>query len=174
MINYRRKEFCDRICRIIQAVVFSSLFFYPAYGQEPPPRPITVTVTSQQLSFGAFTMGSSGGSVTINPDGTRASTGDVILLSLGYTYSAALIEITGNAGTVVSVLNGPDVTLPGSGGGSMVLTLGASSPASPFVIPSDPPVPLLLYIGGSLGVGPPASNPPGNYSGTFNITFIQE
>lgn len=136
--------------------------------------PITVTVTSQQLSFGAFTMGSSGGSVTINPDGTRASTGDVILLSLGYTYSAALIEITGNAGTVVSVLNGPDVTLPGSGGGSMVLTLGASSPASPFVIPSDPPVPLLLYIGGSLGVGPPASNPPGNYSGTFNITFIQE
>jgi hypothetical protein len=31
-----------------------------------------------------------------------------------------------------------------------------------------------MNIGGTLTVGNSASNPPGSYSGTFDITFIQE
>ena len=150
------------------------LFMIPAKGQELPPRPITVTVTAQGLSFGAFYHGAAGGSVTINADGSRTSAGDVVLLSLGFSFSTALYELVANPGTVVSILNGPNVLLPGSNGGSLSLQIGTSNPASPFVINTLPPAYTLLNIGGTITVGAPASNPPGNYSGTFDITFIQE
>jgi hypothetical protein len=143
-------------------------------GQEPPPRPVQVTVTAQTLSFGAFTHGVAGGTVAISSGGIRSATGDVILLNLGFSYSTALYQLVGNAGTVISILNGPDVSLPGSNGGSITLHIGASSPASPFVISTVPPAYTLLNIGGTLTVGNSGSNPPGSYSGTFNITFIQE
>ncbi|NSW95840.1 MAG: DUF4402 domain-containing protein, partial [Bacteroidales bacterium] len=48
-----------------------------ANAQEPPPRPIRIDLV-QNLSFGAFYQGPSGGSITIDPTGTRSSTGDVI------------------------------------------------------------------------------------------------
>jgi hypothetical protein len=143
-------------------------------GQEPPPRPVQVTVTAQTLSFGAFTHGVAGGTVVISSGGIRSATGDVILLNLGFSYSTALYQLVGNAGTVISILNGPDVSLPGSNGGSITLHIGASSPASPFVISTVPPAYTLLNIGGTLTIGNSGSNPPGSYSGTFNITFIQE
>ncbi len=146
----------------------------PSKGQEPPPRPVTITVTAQQLAFGAFYQGPLGGTVTINPDGSRVSSGDIVLLMLGYSFSTALYEVVGNPGTVVSILNGPDVLLPGSNGGSLTLTIGDSDPASPFVITTIPPTPAMLNIGGTITAGNPASNPPGSYSGTFDITFIQE
>jgi hypothetical protein len=152
--------------------IFSSLIAVD--GQEPPPRPITITVTAQGLSFGAFSQGAAGGTVTISSAGVRSATGDVILLGLGYTFSTALYELVGNPGTVVSILNGPDVALPRGGGGFMMLHIGASNPASPFVINTVPPAFTQLNIGGTLTVSNPAANPPGSYTGTFDITFIQE
>jgi hypothetical protein len=159
---------------LLAIVLFSFIFSFTTYGQEPPPRPITITVSPQGLAFGAFTQGASGGSVIIDPDGTRTSTGDVILLNLGYSYSAALYEIDANPGTVISVLYGAGTTLTGSGGGTMTLTIGNSIPTSPFVTTAVPPARTSFYLGGTLTVGNPASNPPGNYSGTFLITFNQE
>ncbi len=144
------------------------------YSQEPPPRPITVTVTAQTLSFGAFSHGAVGGTVTISSGGLRSATGDIILLSLGYPFSTTLYEVVANPGTVVSVLNGPDVVLPGSNGGSLSLHIGSSNPVSPFVTTAVPPVPTLLNIGGTITVGNSVANPPGDYSGTYDITFIQE
>lgn len=144
-------------------------------AQELPPRPITVTVNmSQNLSFGAFYHFSLGGTVTINSDGSRSSTGDVVLLNLGYTYSTGLYDLVGNPGTLVSILKGPDAVLPGSNGGSMTLKIGDTDPASPFIITTMPPNVTQLRIGGTLIVGSPLANPPGNYSGTFDITFVQE
>ncbi len=142
-------------------------------AQEPPPKPVVVTVT-QNLGFGAFTHGSSGGSVIINTGGFRSTTGDVIGLNLGYLFSAAIYKLVATPGTVISILNGPDVHLNGSGGGFLVLHIGDSSPASPFVITTTPPVSTSMSVGGTLTVGNTAANPPGNYIGTFDITFIQE
>jgi len=142
-------------------------------AQEPPPRPIEVTV-NQNLAFGAFAQGAVGGTISINPASGRSFSGDIILLNLGYTFSAAIYKLVANAGTVVSLLNGPDVSLPGSNGGSMTLHIGASDPVWPFVITTVPPAFTLMNVGGTLTVGNPGSNPPGNYSGTFDITFIQE
>ena len=143
-------------------------------AQEPPPRPVVVTVTAQTLSFGAFTHGAVGGTVSISPGGNRTSSGDVILLSLGYPYSTTLYEIVANPGTIISILNGPDVILPGSNGGSISLTVGASDPVSPFVTTAPPPLPTYLNIGGTITIGNSAANPPGDYSGTYDITFVQQ
>jgi len=155
------------------SIVFLLTIWLEGFAQEPPPRPVVVTVT-QNLGFGAFTQGAAGGSVTVSSGSLRSSTGDVILLGLGFPFSAAVYQLVANQGTVISLLNGPDVLLPGSGGGSMTLHIGSSNPLSPFVMTTIPPAFTLLSIGGTLTVSNPASNPPGNYSGTFNITFIQE
>ena len=144
-------------------------------GQEKPPRPLTVTVDlSQNLSFGAFYHGNMGGSVIIYSDGSRSSTGDIVLLTMGYSFSAGLYDIVANPGTVVSILKGPDVNLTGSNGGFMTLHLGETDPSNPFIITTTPPASTQLRIGGTLYVGNSLMNPAGNYGGTFDITLVQE
>jgi len=138
-------------------------------AQVKPPRPINVTVT-QNLSFGAFYHGASGGTVTVDATGTRSYTGSVVLLTIA-PFNVAIYRITGPPGTVVSLLNGPPVSLLRAGGGSLLLTIGNSLPASPFVLT---PGPFNVSVGGTLTVGNSVANPPGNYSGSFNITFVQE
>ncbi len=144
-------------------------------GQELPPRPINVSVNlSQNLNFGAFYHGNVGGSVIIYNDGSRSSSGDIVLLTMGYTFSTGLYDVVANPGTLVSILNGPNAILTGNNGGSMILQLGDSDPGSPFIITTSPPASTQLRIGGTLFVGNPITNPPGNYGGTFDVTFVQE
>lgn len=144
-------------------------------AQENPPRPINIFVNpAQGLSFGAFVQGSSGGSVIIYANGGRQVTGTVIPANLGYTFSPAIFEVDAEPGTLITISNGPDVTLSGSNGGSMILHVGESSIVSPFVTTAVPPGRTQLRIGGTLSVGSPLANPPGNYSGTFSVTFIQQ
>ena len=164
----------ERMLLISMAVLFFS-FIPRLSSQELPPRPITVTVNmSQNLAFGAFYHFNIGGTVTINSDGSRSAAGDVVLLNLGFPYSTGLYDLVGNPGTLVSILKVPDAVLPGSNGGSMILKIGDTDPVSPFIITIMPPGVTQLRIGGTLIVGNPLSNPPGNYTGTFDITFVQE
>ncbi len=145
------------------------------HGQEKPPRPLSVTVNlSQNLNFGAFYHGNIGGSVIIYSDGSRSSTGDVVLLTMGFSFSTGLYDVVANPGTLISILNGPDAILTGSNGGFMVLHLGDTDPSSPFIITTQPPTSTQLSIGGILTVGNSLMNPPGNYGGTFDITLVQE
>lgn len=165
--------------RFILPVAVASLIFFAssvsALSQEMPPRPVSIQVNlSQQLNFGAFYQGSLGGSVIIYPDGSRTGTGDVVLLSLGYIFSSGLYDVFGNPGTVVSLLKGPDAVLTGSNGGTMTLQIGGSDPQSPFVLTAPIPSATPLRIGGTLILGNPFANPPGNYSGTYDIIVIQE
>jgi hypothetical protein len=162
-------------CRIFVVSFVLLIMFSPAVlAQEPPPRPVVVTVTAQTLSFGAFSHGAVGGTVTISAGGIRSSTGDIVLLSLGFPYSTTLYEVVANPGTIISILNGPDVVLPGSNGGSITLTIGDSDPVSPFVMTTVPPIPTYLNIGGTITIGNTAANPPGDYSGTYDIIFVQQ
>lgn len=142
-------------------------------AQEPPPRPVTVTV-SQNLGFGAFYIISSGGTITISTTGSRSSTGDIVLLGMAVPFSAAVFDVSGTPGTIVNITNGPDVTLTGSGGGTLTLHLGNSSPGSPFTINVSPPLSITLRLSGTLLVGSQVSTPAGNYSGSFIININQE
>jgi hypothetical protein len=162
-----------RFFQVLFLIVVLCTISIQGFAQEPPPRPVQVTVV-QNLGFGAFSHGIAGGTITITATGSRSATGTVIPLNLGFSFSAAVFRLVANPGTLITILNGPPATLPGSNGGSMTLTTGATDPVSPFVIPTTPPAYTPMNIGGTLTVGNSAANPPGSYSGTFDITFIQE
>lgn len=138
-----------------------------------PPRPVSVSL-NQNLSFGAFYPGASGGTVTVLSNGVRLSTGSVILVSQGYLYFPAIFLLEGNPGTIIHLLNGPEGTLLGSNGGSMTLQLGEASLGDPIIINSAPPNNMQIRIGGTLVVGNQLANPPGFYNGSFSLMFIQE
>ena len=158
---------------------FSGLLFIltficlAAHTQEKPPRPIGVYFY-QNLSFGAFSVGNIGGTVTISPYGARNSTLDIILFMSGWPWFPCIFEIEGNPGTVVHLLLGPDATLTGSNGGTLLLHLGPYIPSDPIIITTSPPARTQAHIGGVLTVSSPIFNPPGSYSGTFTLMFIQE
>src|SRR5688572_31007726 len=89
-------------------------------AQEPPPRPISVFVNpAQGLIFGAFFQGVTGGTVIIAPDGSRSVTGSIVQANLGFPFSPAIFEVDANRGTLIQILNGPDVILTGSNGGTL-------------------------------------------------------
>ncbi|MFZ4522398.1 MAG: DUF4402 domain-containing protein [Bacteroidales bacterium] len=138
-----------------------------------PPRPISVFF-NQNLSFGAFSPGVSGGGVTVTSNGVRFSTGTVILVNQGYLYFPAIFLVEGNPGTIMHVLNGPDGILTGSNGGTMTLHLGESTPGDPIIINAAPPGNMQVRIGGTLVVGNAMANPAGYYNGSFSLMFIQE
>jgi hypothetical protein len=144
-------------------------------AQPPPPRPISIYVNpAQGLIFGAFFQGASGGTVIVFPDGSRSVTGSLVQANLGYPFSPAIFEVDANVGTAVSIMNGPDVTLTGSNGGSISLHIGTASTGASFVTSVVSPSRTQVRIGGTLTVGNPLANPSGNYSGTFSVTFIQQ
>lgn len=147
----------------------------PALAQEPPPRPISVYVNpAQGLIFGAFFQGITGGQVIIHPDGSRTVSGSIVQANLGFPFSPAIFEVDANPGTLISIMNGPDVVLSGSNGGTLSLHIGPASTGTPFIATATSPARTLVRIGGTLTVGSPPANPAGNYSGTFSVTFIQE
>lgn len=149
------------------------ILVFPAKAQEDPPRPIQLS-TYQHLRFGAFINGYYGGTVSVEPGGNRSVTGDIIPVFQGNQYHPAIFEVEANAGTIIHIVNGPDVILTGSNGGSLLLHLGSSLPVSPFINSTRPPFRTQVMIGGTITVGNTLANPPGAYTGNFFITFVQE
>jgi hypothetical protein len=161
---------------LILLFINTSLYTYaqapPAPTSTQPNDPGGLYVyTTQNLAFGAFYHGNTGGTIVIGNDGTRTVTGDVVGLNMGMTYYNATFDIEAPPGTIISISNGPDVTLTGSSGGSVILKIGSSYPAAPFTTTLSPPARTQVSIGGTLTIGNNASTPAGNYSGTFYITF---
>lgn len=174
MKTTNKMKITRRLLSLPVAVFLLSMTF-SLEAQELPPRPVIITANpSQPLAFGAFSPGISGGTITVTPSGTRSSTGSVVLLSLGYTYTPAMFYVRANPGTVLSLLATPPVTLTGSGGGTITLQISGSQPASPFVTTLPWPQQTTLVVGGILTVGNIASNPPGTYTGSFTITLVRE
>jgi hypothetical protein len=165
--------------KTMQKLLISSLLvcctYFFSHAQPPPPRPLAIYVNpAQGLIFGAFFHGVTGGSVIIYPDGSRSVTGDIVQANLGIPFSPAIFEVDANPGTTISILNGPDAVLTGSNGGSITLHIGNASTGSLFITHAVPPGRTQVRIGGTLTIGNALSNPPGSYSGTFSVTFIQE
>jgi hypothetical protein len=162
--------------RIFIVVTVVSLLFLSreVFAQEDPPRPVEITPTTQELSFGSFTYAVSTGTVTVSPVGGRSASGaGVVLLNIG-TPTAALFNVVANAGTVITITFGADAILHGSSGGTMTLRIDTSDPESPFTTINDYPDPTLLYIGGTLTVGDSTTSLPGTYTGSFDVTLNQD
>jgi len=175
MIAMGRYQWVMRSLFIILLCCTSVLCFSQEPTDSLPGDPGGLTVyTVQNMSFGAFTQGNSGGTVTISTAGSRSVTGTITPLNFGVSYFQAIFEIDAPQGSVISILNGPNATLTGSNGGTMSLQIGSSSPASPFITTVAQPLRTSVSIGGTLTVGTPATSPSGLYNGTFYITFNQE
>lgn len=160
--------------------ILMALFSGIVYGQERPPRPIAVTVKNAQgILFGTFAHGESGGTVTVTHEGARTATGSVILISQGSFASPAVFLVEGIKGTLITISPIMDATLNGGNpAGHLTLKFDipniAASSGNPFILPYDSPAQMEVRIGGTLIVGNSGANPPGNYSGTFYVTFNQQ
>ena len=161
---------------ILSSIIILVTFYHSATGQEHPPRPISLAVVpAEGLRFGAFVV-ITGGTITVDPGGGRSVGIGLIGVNLGYPYGPATFRVKGNAGTLVTIQD----ILPSTiafGGFTMGLSFNTpvstvSSLGSPFILQNNGWTD--LKIGGKLTVGNSASNPPGPYSGTFNVTFIQQ
>lgn len=162
---------------IILGVGFIISFLFPKPGNSqnmpfPPPGQMQV-FTVQHMNFGSFFNGSGGGQVILSPEGFRTATGN-ILLAAG-TYFQAIFDVRLIPGRWVQIHLGSATTLElAGGGGSMLLTIGPTDRGTGFVTTGGHPFRNPVKVGGTLTVGNTATNPPGNYSGSFFITFIQE
>jgi hypothetical protein len=124
----------------------------------------------QNLTFGTFCpSGTSGGTITIDYNGNRTSSGNVILFNS--TFSEAIFTFragTRNRTVYNITTNSPRTLTRVGGGGTMKLTLGTPNPTNFYVRKNQTKS---FSIGGTLTVGSITANPGGNYSGTFALTF---
>jgi hypothetical protein len=107
------------------------------------------------------------------PDGTRLGSGTVVPLNFGAGSAALILEIQGPKGSIVSMLS-ETTSLTGSNGGSMLLKIRETYPAMPFIITEDAPAKSVIKIGAELMVGNAQQAPPGNYTGSLNVSFVVE
>jgi hypothetical protein len=156
------------------------LFAGMVYSQPPlPARTFTVNST-QGLHFGSFclqTIGSSGGTVTIGYDGSRSSTGEVMLLSTAPESQPAIYEISLCQGRSVVMTYPATTILAGNNGGYMSLNIGPTEKGpSGITIEGNADCNFVtqIRVGGTLIVGSNAANPGGTYTGSFSIIFNQQ
>ena len=128
--------------------------------------------STQELSFGSFYAGSSGGTVTIAPDGVRTTTGSVIPLtnSIG---SQAIFEIQSLIPRIVHIVLPESERLSRISGGESMMIKNFTSD-KPFNIVVATLRSKTVGVGATLIVKPLNDNPPGNYRGSFSVTFVSE
>jgi hypothetical protein len=140
-----------------------------------PQRTLTVTAT-QAIHFGTLCVtGGSGGTVTVGYDGSRSSSGNIVLLSMAPTAQPAIFEIKLCEGRNVIITFSATTTLTGSNGGSLILDIGPTERGingASFTTNSDCNFITPLRVGGRLNI--PGTAIPGIYTGSFDITFNQE
>lgn len=140
-----------------------------------PQRTLTVTPT-QGIHFGTITVtGMSGGTVTVGYDGSRSSSGSIVLISMAPYAQCAIFEIKICQGRNVTISFSPSTTLTGPLGEQLTLDLGPTDRGNngvSFMSNADCNFVSILKMGGTLHV--PGTAPSGSYSGSFNLTLNQE
>lgn len=145
-------------------------------AQQPFPPPLQLQVfTVQGLGFGSFYTGASGGTVQISPTGARSTSGSVIGLHSDPGMQA-IFTIRLVPGRLVHISMSNSAILYRSGG-SETMTINnfvSDKPGNYFVTSGGQPFLNSVQIGATLQVGSLSTNPAGEYTGIFNVTFIQE
>lgn len=147
-------------------------------AQELPPIPIQVEVrTARNLNFGAFTVGNSGGNVSVSYDDQRTVNGDIFELNFGEPISAALFDVYANPGTIIQIQHFGETELTNGNGGIIYLTVNSFSTGQQTFVTRAPnaQTPNEVFVGGTLRIPSDTSgNLPGKYFGTFTLNFIHQ
>lgn len=116
------------------------------------------------LNFGTFAK-TNGGTITIDPDGSVSSTGDIILLNTGQPRSNVRLDIStnGKSTKLVNIITSTSGLL-----GPGILDLNLLFSENNFLLPKN--TPKSIFMGGTLIIGG-VEDPAGSYNGTVNITF---
>jgi len=184
-MNYNRQKMKKKLGLLLINTRFFELLFLTiilsfcdslSFAQPVlPQRSLSVTAT-QGIHFGTFCLtGSSGGTVTVGYEGSRSSTGDVLLLTKAPTAHPAIFEIKLCEGRNVTINFDVSTTLNGSNSGTLTLNLGPTEKGINgvgFPTNSDCNFFTQLRMGGTLNV--PGGAIVGTYTGSFAITFNQE
>jgi len=168
----------QRFCFVIFLLLAVTIVAFAQGGPDLPQRTTTVKST-QVLNFGDMTLlsGSSGGTVTVDFNGVRSTTGSVIPLNISNPAQPAIFEVKICPGRMVNLTFPSTAVLNGSNGGSMLLHLGPTNiggSGSTFLSNKGCDDIHLIRVGGTLDVGNLGTNPAGLYSGTFSLTFVQQ
>lgn len=159
------------LSKLFKTVVFLLVCNFSTIAQEAT-IPLSV-VCIQDISFGAFFQGNLGGTVRVSHDNTRLLSGDIVELNIsGFSHFPAIFELTGNPGSLLSILRASKSALFCSNGGSLSFQSGECSINFPTLIP--PSGHIQVSVGGILSIEGSQANPSGNYAGSWEITFIQE
>jgi len=162
--------------RFILAGIYFLFLVGQLHAQSPlmPPNQLNV-YTTQELSFGSFYAGSSGGRVIISPDGNRITTGSVTGLALS-PGTPAIFDVRLIPGRVVHISFPSSAMLykVGSGENMTINDFTTDKRNNYFVTTSAHPFINTVKVGASLFVGNISFNPAGDYFGSFNVVFIQE
>ncbi len=162
-------------CFIFTFLSLMSLAFSEVAAQENPPIPVKVEVrNAMSLNFGSFTVGNSGGSVTVTYDKRILQTGDIYLLDFGANRTPALFDVTANPGTILQIQAPTNVELTGSNGGTIYLDINSFSTGQTFITTAVPPQVNEVFVGGTLRIDNSSAAPAGSYNGTFTLTFIHQ
>ncbi|HSI69010.1 MAG TPA: DUF4402 domain-containing protein [Gillisia sp.] len=146
------------------------------YAQENPPIPVAVEVRNAQfLNFGSFTVGPLGGTVSVDFNGTRNSTGDIHLLNIGSSsVSYAIFDVYANPGTILQIQYPTEVKLVGPPASDVRLTIDPDREIETGRIFVTTMNPHEVNVGGTLNILTGDAAPPGPYNGSFSLTFIHQ
>lgn len=152
------------------------IFYVEVCSAQPiiPQRVITVT-PSQNLDFGLFFDGTgSGGTISIDWQGNRTTTGGIVGLP-SYPGNPALFEIKLCQGRSVTITYDPNTTLTESNGEAITLDIGPTEKGgngAVFATENNCNFITILRVGGILHIPPNATI--GVYTGYFEISFDQQ
>ncbi|MBN2682929.1 MAG: DUF4402 domain-containing protein [Bacteroidales bacterium] len=136
---------------------------------------LQISITKiKDLSFGSFYPGSNGGTLSISSNGVRSATGTVITLSSEAYYSEAVYEISCPEYSMVHLIYKHTIVMHGSNGGHFKLRTEQPENGKVFAAPANSENGFLISVGGVLEMNGPSFNPPGDYSGTLDITILIE
>jgi hypothetical protein len=168
----KMQNFNDRIKKILLLWMVTYLFAIHAFGMDDEKEKSLKVTAVQYIHFGTFYLiGFSGGTITVGFDGTRTSTGGVILLANAPIAQPAIFEIKSCKGKKIILSFNPKTTLTSSNSGKITLDIGPTNRGingSGFSIKEDCNFIIPLRVGGTLHI--PGTAPPGIYRGNFDFT----
>ncbi len=137
---------------------------YTARIIKKPTAPSLVITKNNDIEFGSIIPSATSGSVTINPDTDVVTSSNVTLLTSGAIRKSASFNISGGANQSLTFVFPATIQLSAPG----------VSPKMTYDLTKNNITKLnqsgtaTLKIGGTLSVG--ANQPPGSYTGTFQVT----
>ena len=159
---------------LLKLLFLAAILFFCVNFSFAQTTPLAVTAR-QPLTFGTICQMGSGGTVTVNYDGSRTSTGNILLIEKAPIAQAAIYEIKLCPAGNVNVTFDATTILTSGNGTRVTLNIGPTEygvNGCSFMTNSDCNTPLYLRVGGTLRLL--GNENSGNFSGSFSITVNQQ